>query len=44
MKVVLIPTRHEYKEAGLNLNSPVTPGTPLVLQPEKVRDGEVITA
>lgn len=30
-----------YKEAGLNLNAPVTTGTPLVLQPEKVKDGEL---
>jgi iron complex outermembrane receptor protein len=30
-----------YKGAGLNLNSAVTPGTPLVLQPEKVRNWEV---
>ena len=29
-----------YKSAGLNLNSAVTAGTPLVLQPEKVRDWE----
>ena len=30
-----------YKGAGLNLNAAVTAGTPLVLQPEKVRDWEV---
>jgi len=30
-----------YKEAGLNLNAPVSAGTPLVLQPEKVKDGEL---
>ena len=30
-----------YQSAGLNLNSYVTNGTPLVLQPEKVRDYEV---
>ena len=30
-----------YKGAGLNLNAAVTPGTPLVLQPEKVRNWEV---
>ncbi len=29
-----------YKSAGLNLNSAVTAGTPLVLQPEHVRDWE----
>ena len=29
-----------YKSAGLNLNSAVTAGTPLVLQPERVRDWE----
>jgi iron complex outermembrane receptor protein len=30
-----------YQSAGLNLNSYVAAGTPLVLQPEKVRDWEV---
>jgi iron complex outermembrane receptor protein len=30
-----------YKSAGLNLNSAVTAGTPLVLQPEEVGDWEV---
>ena len=30
-----------YKGAGLNLNSAVTAGTPLVLNPEKVRDYEI---
>ena len=30
-----------YKGAGLNLNAAVTPGTPLILQPEKVRDWEI---
>jgi len=30
-----------YKGAGLNLNSAVTAGTPLVLKPEKVRDYEI---
>jgi iron complex outermembrane receptor protein len=30
-----------YKGAGLNLNSAVTAGTPLVLRPEKVRDYEI---
>jgi iron complex outermembrane receptor protein len=30
-----------YKAAGLNLNAAVTPGSPLVLQPEKVKDGEL---
>jgi iron complex outermembrane receptor protein len=30
-----------YKGAGLNLNAAVTAGTPLVLQPENVRDWEV---
>lgn len=29
-----------YKGSGLNLNSAVTPGTPLVLDPEKVRNWE----
>ena len=29
-----------YKSAGLNLNSAVTAGTPLVLEPERVRDWE----
>jgi iron complex outermembrane receptor protein len=30
-----------YKAAGLNLNAAVTPGSPLVLQSEKVKDGEL---
>ncbi len=30
-----------YKGAGLNLNSAVTAGTPLILKPEKVRDYEI---
>ncbi|HWA62790.1 MAG TPA: TonB-dependent receptor [Caulobacteraceae bacterium] len=30
-----------YKAAGLNLNAAVTAGSPLVLQPETVRDGEL---
>ncbi|RAK57961.1 TonB-dependent receptor [Phenylobacterium deserti] len=30
-----------YKAAGLNLNSSVSAGTPLVLEPEEVQDGEL---
>jgi iron complex outermembrane receptor protein len=30
-----------YKAAGLNLNAAVTAGSPLVVQPEKVKDGEL---
>lgn len=30
-----------YQSAGLNLNAAVTPGSPLVLQPEHVRDWEI---